>query len=81
MARAPAEIMETYLIEVGGKGRFDLIDEIAHPDMIDEANQAFGAARRAILRCGARGFQLPSDKYAQWRNIEMTFNPERMRNR
>ncbi|AXT36373.1 energy transducer TonB [Phaeobacter sp. LSS9] len=43
------------------------------------ANQAFGAARRAILRCGARGFQLPSDKYAQWRNIEMTFNPERMR--
>ena len=45
------------------------------------ANQAFGAARRAILRCGARGFQLPSDKYAQWRNIEMTFNPERMRNR
>ncbi|MFS4582282.1 energy transducer TonB [Phaeobacter sp. C3_T13_0] len=43
------------------------------------AKQAFGAARRAILRCGARGFQLPSDKYAQWRNIEMTFNPERMR--
>ncbi|WP_293573345.1 energy transducer TonB [Phaeobacter sp.] len=43
------------------------------------ATQAFGAARRAILRCGASGFQLPSDKYAQWRNIEMTFNPERMR--
>ncbi|MEM6375180.1 MAG: energy transducer TonB [Pseudomonadota bacterium] len=43
------------------------------------ANQAFEAARRAILRCGARGFDLPVEKYATWRDIEMTFNPERMR--
>ena len=42
-------------------------------------NQAFQAARRAIIRCGARGFSLPSDKYEQWRDIEMTFNPENMR--
>lgn len=41
--------------------------------------KAFGAARRAIIICGARGFQLPSDKYEQWKDIEMTFNPERMR--
>lgn len=45
------------------------------------AGQAFEAARRAILRCGARGFDLPSEKYDQWREIEMTFNPERMRTR
>jgi hypothetical protein len=43
------------------------------------AKQAFDAARRAIIRCGASGFDLPSDKYAHWRVIEMTFNPERMR--
>ncbi len=43
------------------------------------AQQAFEAARRAIIRCGARGFDLPVEKYAQWRDIEMTFNPERMR--
>ncbi|MGR3762045.1 energy transducer TonB [Roseobacteraceae bacterium NS-SX3] len=43
------------------------------------ARQAFEAARRAIIRCGAKGFQLPAEKYAQWRDIEMTFNPERMR--
>lgn len=43
------------------------------------AKQAYEAARRAIIRCGARGFQLPPEKYAQWRDIEMTFNPERMR--
>lgn len=43
------------------------------------ARQAFEAARRAIIRCGARGYTLPTDKFGQWQNIEMTFNPERMR--
>lgn len=43
------------------------------------ARQAYEAARRAIIRCGARGYDLPAEKYGQWRNIEMTFNPERMR--
>lgn len=43
------------------------------------AKQAYEAARRAIIRCGSRGFDLPADKYAQWRDIEMTFNPEGMR--
>ena len=43
------------------------------------AQQAFDAARRAIIRCGQQGYPLPADKYEQWRDIEMTFNPERMR--
>ncbi|NOE18731.1 energy transducer TonB [Ruegeria atlantica] len=43
------------------------------------ANQAYQAARRAILRCGARGYDLPADKYAHWQDVEITFNPERMR--
>ncbi|MEQ9260017.1 MAG: energy transducer TonB [Roseovarius sp.] len=42
-------------------------------------NVAFEAARRAIIRCGANGYRLPPEKYDQWRDIEMTFNPERMR--
>ncbi|MGR3616725.1 MAG: energy transducer TonB [Paracoccaceae bacterium] len=45
----------------------------------DAAEGAFEAARRAIIRCGSKGFPLPAEKYAQWRDIEMTFNPERMR--
>jgi hypothetical protein len=45
----------------------------------EAARQAFESARRAIIRCGANGFNLPRDKYEQWRNIEMTFNPENMR--
>ena len=40
--------------------------------------QAFEAARRAIIRCGTRGFPLPVEKYDSWRDIEMTFNPEGM---
>ncbi|WP_299841827.1 energy transducer TonB [uncultured Roseovarius sp.] len=42
-------------------------------------NKAYEAARRAVLRCGAKGFDLPRDKYDHWRDIEMTFNPEKMR--
>lgn len=45
------------------------------------AQQAFEAARRAIIRCGVSGFDLPPEKYDQWRQIEMTFNPEQMRTR
>ena len=36
------KLMETYLIEIGQNGRLDLIKDIAQPDMIDEANKAFG---------------------------------------
>ncbi len=43
------------------------------------ARQAYEAARRAILRCGARGYNLPIEKYEHWRDIEITFNPEKMR--
>ena len=41
--------------------------------------KAFQTARRAILRCGRNGYGLPAEKYGQWKEIEMTFNPERMR--
>lgn len=43
------------------------------------ANAAFGAARRAILLCQKDGYPLPAEKYGQWQEIEMTFNPEGMR--
>lgn len=43
------------------------------------AKQAYEAARRAIIRCGARGFDLPREKYDHWREIEMVFNPTNMR--
>ncbi|MEO1638376.1 MAG: energy transducer TonB [Pseudomonadota bacterium] len=40
---------------------------------------AFQAARRAILRCQSGGYELPADKYDQWRNVVITFDPSGMR--
>ncbi len=39
--------------------------------------QAYEAGRRALIRC-APYTSLPRDKFAQWRNIEVVFNPEGM---
>lgn len=40
------------------------------------ARRVFETARRAIIRCGGRGFPLPAEKYGQWQEIEMTFKPD-----
>lgn len=45
------------------------------------AQQAFEAGRRAIVRCARGGYPLPAEKYDQWREIEIVFNPENMRMR
>ncbi|MEM8776503.1 MAG: energy transducer TonB [Pseudomonadota bacterium] len=58
-------------------GTIELLDSSGGSN--SSARQAFEAARRAIIRCGSKGFDLPVGKYASWREIEMTFNPERMR--
>ena len=42
-----------------------------------QISQAFAAAKRAVLRCGREGYDLPVEKYEQWRDIELTFDPER----
>lgn len=43
------------------------------------ARKAYETARRAILRCGRNGYEMPDEKYAHWKDIELTFNPEKMR--
>ncbi len=43
------------------------------------AGQAFDVARRAVLICGREGYKLPADSYERWREIEIKFNPEKMR--
>jgi hypothetical protein len=44
-----------------------------------DTQQAYEAARRAILRCGANGYGLPAESYDHWRQVELVFNPEGMR--
>lgn len=41
--------------------------------------QAFETARRAIIRCGAKGFPLPPEKYETWKTFEIEFDPDDMR--
>lgn len=42
------------------------------------ARRVFDSARRAIILCGARGLNLPQEKFSQWQTIEMTFDPSKM---
>jgi hypothetical protein len=47
------------------------------------AQIAYRTARSAIFRCqkrdGRAGYTLPRDQYEQWKTIELTFNPDKMR--
>jgi hypothetical protein len=45
------------------------------------AEQLFESARRAIIRCGAAGFDLSTESYHNWKTILITFNPVNMRRR
>ena len=44
-----------------------------------DAEIVFKAGRRALLRCQKDGYELPVEKYDQWRNIEVKFDPSNMR--
>ncbi|MDE0113665.1 MAG: hypothetical protein OXN84_15440 [Albidovulum sp.] len=46
---------------------------------ISAQNQAYEVAIRAVTQCLRNGYEFPPEKYEQWRQIELTFNPERMR--
>jgi hypothetical protein len=79
------EAMAT-VVEVGfdmardGKPDPGSIELLSHTGgSADAANQAFQAARRAIIRCGTNGYDLPDEKYDHWKRIEITFNPDNMR--
>ncbi len=57
----------------------DTIRRISHSGGSDAAAQrVYDSARRAIILCGSRGYDLPAEKFSQWQNIEMTFDPRKM---
>ena len=51
-------LMHLYLEQVARQGQTHLIDQIAHEDMVDEANQIFGGPPgRAGLLAHVKGFR------------------------
>lgn len=68
------------LVQMSRDGRPEGIELVSSNGPNQTAtNIAYEAARRAVIRCGTRGFGLPAEKYDQWREIEMTFDPTSMR--
>ncbi|GGD45678.1 hypothetical protein [Sinisalibacter lacisalsi] len=68
------------LVQMSRDGRPEGIEMISSNGPTQEATRiAYEAARRAVIRCGTSGYGLPAEKYDQWREIEMTFDPGNMR--
>ena len=76
-----ASVVVTVGFSLDQQGRVDQgsIREMAANGPDTARDDAFQRARRAILRCQGEGYDLPVEKYAQWRDIEVTFNPANMR--
>ena len=72
------DLKVTLLVELNEQGKLigspKLISPSGNPEGV--VKQAYEAGRRALLRCGP--YNLPKDKYEQWRQIEVTFNPQNM---
>jgi broad specificity phosphatase PhoE len=45
----------------------------------ESAKKLYQSARSAIARCGNKGFTLPPEKYDQWKDLELVFDPNGMR--
>ncbi len=73
-----SELKVTIGVELDRDGRVKGTPRLIEPVSIEtsEMNQAFNAARRAVMRC--QPYDLPVDKYEHWRSMEVVFNPEKM---
>jgi hypothetical protein len=61
------------------QGSFQLISSSG--GSANDADTAFEAARRAIIRCTSEGYDLPRDQYEQWQWVILTVDPTAMRQR
>ncbi|WP_445811053.1 energy transducer TonB [Yoonia sp.] len=80
----PGSVAPRVIVEIGftlnRDGTLDGEPRLLSSDGDQSATStAFEAARRAILRCQRGGYQLPAEKYEQWREVVITFDPSGMR--
>ena len=81
----PGSVAARVTVEVGfsldrdGSVRGNEVRLISSQGDTGAVDIAFQAARRAILRCQSGGYQLPEEKYDQWEDVVITFDPSGMR--
>ena len=81
----PGSVAARVTVEVGfsldrdGSVRGNEVRLISSQGDTGAVDIAFQAARRAILRCQSGGYQLPAEKYDQWEDVVITFDPSGMR--
>ncbi|MEO0387134.1 MAG: hypothetical protein AAF281_06330, partial [Pseudomonadota bacterium] len=65
-------------VELDANGLIVAGPRLLEPLRIESRNRelAFEAAKRALIRCGRRGYDLPAAKFAQWRILEVVFDPQ-----
>ncbi len=76
-----SSVTVTVAFNLTRQGRVDGEVRLVGAEGGDSAAQtaAYQAARRAVLRCQSDGYPLPAEKYEQWKEVEMTFDPSGMR--
>ena len=67
-------------VELDPDGRIIGSPRLIEPASADDpqVRAAYEAARRALLRCQGKGYDLPREKYEQWKNLEVGFDPRGM---
>lgn len=64
----------TVTVTFSPDGKPQNVELVSSDGPSDQAVQtAFGAARRAILRCAKDGYPLPAEKYETWKVMDMVF--------
>ena len=78
LSESQTVVMIRFSLDRGGQPEADSVQMVSQgAGNAAQVKRAFLAAKRAVLRCGRGGFTLPVEKYEQWRDIELTFDPER----
>jgi len=72
------DLKVTLLVELDEQGKLKGSPKLLRPSGGPQGvvKQAYEAGRRALIRCAP--YNLPKDKYEQWKEIEVTFNPQNM---
>ena len=77
----PAGVIDAGDLRVSVQFSLDQAGRVEGQPVVTQSSgnrQADESARRAVLRCGVNGYQLPADKYDAWQVVIVNFDPSQM---